>query len=315
MKGKERPPVTLVTGFLGSGKTTLLSQILKENRDTRFGILFNDFGNFAIEGQLLETPRRLVNTESTLRFHCQYVIDGDIDSAFESLLKQDTRIDHILIEDSSFSSSNDVARRQSLVPDTVLCVVDVTSFPDVSDPAVKRHLEQADFVFLSKSDIADKNQFEEVQNRLRQIRPGIPAFEVSSNISWLAVLYSYRIQPAARRTVVSRLQNRLTEINTHPRIEFLEYLSELPLDPDRLGMVFSSLDDNIIRVKGVVYFGDPSARHFKYVVQCVGSQKHLHSIPWSRGERRGTRLVFLGAGFDAKNLWLQLQACQVGVGA
>ena len=50
-------PVTVLTGFLGSGKTTLLNRLLKERPSTRFGLVVNEFGEAALESQLLEVRR------------------------------------------------------------------------------------------------------------------------------------------------------------------------------------------------------------------------------------------------------------------
>ena len=50
----EKTPVTLVTGFLGSGKTTLINYILKEQTDWKICVVENEFGEVAIDGDLVE---------------------------------------------------------------------------------------------------------------------------------------------------------------------------------------------------------------------------------------------------------------------
>ena len=50
----EKTPVTLVTGFLGSGKTTLINYILKEQTDWKICVVENEFGEVAIDGELVE---------------------------------------------------------------------------------------------------------------------------------------------------------------------------------------------------------------------------------------------------------------------
>ena len=49
----EKTPVTLVTGFLGSGKTTLVNYILKEQTSWKICVVENEFGEVAIDGDLV----------------------------------------------------------------------------------------------------------------------------------------------------------------------------------------------------------------------------------------------------------------------
>ena len=44
----------LITGFLGSGKTTLLKKLLNEYKDSKIGVLMNEFGETSIDGQLIK---------------------------------------------------------------------------------------------------------------------------------------------------------------------------------------------------------------------------------------------------------------------
>ena len=50
----DKTPVTLITGFLGSGKTTLINYILKEQTDWKICVVENEFGEVAIDGDLVE---------------------------------------------------------------------------------------------------------------------------------------------------------------------------------------------------------------------------------------------------------------------
>ena len=48
-------PVTIITGFLGAGKTTLLNRILKEEHGQKIAVIENEFGEEAIDSDLLVT--------------------------------------------------------------------------------------------------------------------------------------------------------------------------------------------------------------------------------------------------------------------
>ena len=46
-------PLTVIGGFLGAGKTTLLNNLLAQKTGLRFAVVVNDFGDLAVDGDLL----------------------------------------------------------------------------------------------------------------------------------------------------------------------------------------------------------------------------------------------------------------------
>lgn len=53
LKDSDKTPVTLITGFLGSGKTTLVNYILKEQNTWKICVVENEFGEVAIDNDLV----------------------------------------------------------------------------------------------------------------------------------------------------------------------------------------------------------------------------------------------------------------------
>ena len=47
-------PVTVIGGYLGSGKTTLVNHLLRNANGLRLAILVNEFGELAIDEDLIE---------------------------------------------------------------------------------------------------------------------------------------------------------------------------------------------------------------------------------------------------------------------
>ena len=80
-------PVTVLTGFLGSGKTTLVNRLLKEKPGTRFGLVVNEFGEAALESQLLEIRKQPLFELPSGCLCC--VSDGDLKAALEAVVKKD----------------------------------------------------------------------------------------------------------------------------------------------------------------------------------------------------------------------------------
>merc|ERR1719335_1973314 len=54
IKNDGKLPVTILTGFLGAGKTTLLNYILTAQHGKKYAVIENEFGDVAIDNQLLD---------------------------------------------------------------------------------------------------------------------------------------------------------------------------------------------------------------------------------------------------------------------
>jgi G3E family GTPase len=309
-------PVTVLTGFLGSGKTTLVNRLLKERPATKFGLIVNEFGEAALESQLIEVRKQPLFELPSGCLCC--VSDGDLKAALDAVVKKDLRVGHILVEASGLSSPGPLLG--VLTQDGpyglsgVFCLADATTFlsHERGFSALRLQLSFADAVFLTKTDLVDKKTAEAVRARLADLKPGVKVFDTAGRLPWTALFETGDSEATgAEPASVSEPKRRFFHGGKHHDAEVLEYTTEIPLDPDRLGVVFSHLEAGILRAKGVVCLTDPSALRFKYIVQYTGAQKQLYSRRWAAGEKKATTLLFLGSDFDAVGLKVRLDACQV----
>ncbi len=307
-------PVTVLTGFLGSGKTTLVNRLLKERPGTRFGLIVNEFGEAALESQLLETRRQPLFELPSGCLCC--VSDGDLKAALKSVVKRDAKVQHILVEASGLSSPGPLLGVLTDGGDFVLSgvfgIVDSSSFLEREREfsTVRRQLAFADAVFLTKTDLCDAARLESVKARLGELKPGVRVLDAADRLPWSALFAAESDKPSESGVIQPR--KRFFSGGTLHDAEVLEYESDRPLDPERLRSVFSSLEPGILRAKGVLRVADRSAERYKYIVQYTGAQKQLYSKRWTAQEPRRTSLVFLGTRFDAAALKAQLDACAVG---
>ncbi len=77
-------PVTALTGFLGAGKTTLLSAILKESRFADTAVIVNEFGEIALDHDLIDVADETL-VETTSGCLC-CTVQGDVRRAIDALL-------------------------------------------------------------------------------------------------------------------------------------------------------------------------------------------------------------------------------------
>ena len=307
-------PVTVLTGFLGSGKTTLVNRLLRERPGTKFGLVVNEFGEAALESQLLEIRKHPLFELPSGCLCC--VSDGDLRAALDAMAKKDSKVGHILVEASGLSSPGPLlgvlTQDGPYSLSGVFCLADATSFltHEKEFAALRRQLAFADAVFLTKTDLVNHETSDAVRARLADLKPGVKVFDTSGRLPWTALFETVADPSDAETQSVLEPKKRFFHGGKHHDAEVLEYASSFPLDPDRLGQVFSSLEPGILRAKGVVCLTDPSAARFKYIVQYTGAQKQLYSRPWAAGEKRETNLLFLGSSFDAENLKAMLDDCQ-----
>lgn len=99
--------------------------------------------------------------------------------------------------------------------------------------------------------------------------------------------------------------------HAHESVDTLFYKSSRPLDLDRFGDLLHDMPREVIRAKGFLLFSDRKASKAKYILQMVGPRPVLDAKPWARGESRMSALVFIGRGFDKKDLLEKLKACEV----
>jgi G3E family GTPase len=308
-------PVTVVTGFLGSGKTTLVNRLLKEKPSTKFGLVVNEFGEAALESQLLETRREPLFELPSGCLCC--VSDGDLKAALKAVVQKDAKIGHILVEASGLSSPGPMlgvlTQDGPYSLNGVFCVADATTFlaREKEFPALRRQLAFADAVFLTKTDLADPTVTAAVRARLTELKPGIKILDAAGKLPWSALFETAGAPDHVEKTS-DEPRRRFFQGGRHHDAEVLEYVSQFRLNAERLGEVFSSLEPGILRAKGVVFTDDTSSDRYKYVIQYTGSQKQLYSRRWTPGEPHQTSLVFLGSEFDSQGLKVRLDSCQVG---
>lgn len=115
-------PVTILTGFLGAGKTTLLNHLLYEQRDRKIAVIENEFGEVALDGDLLAKDSKVSAAEQVvvLGNGCMCCsVRGDILGAFDAVLsriKEGHHLDSVLIETTGMADPLPIVRTITQTP-------------------------------------------------------------------------------------------------------------------------------------------------------------------------------------------------------
>lgn len=179
MDNQNKIPVTVITGFLGAGKTTFINQILKNNPETKFALIENEFGDVAIDSQLIK------GVEASQMFELKdgcicCTISNEFELALAELAEIFPDVDHLLIETTGIADPGPVIRpffadenlKKRYHFNGTVCLADAKYFHRY--PAKKIAIKQlavADVVIITKAEDFSQQQKEQFQLEVKQFNP------------------------------------------------------------------------------------------------------------------------------------------------
>lgn len=154
-------PVTLISGYLGAGKTTVLNHILADQHGRRICVLVNDFGEIALDADLIDN--RSGDTVALSNGCMCCTVGNDFYRAIDRILRMSPRPEHLVIETSGVADPFTVGQIALAEPEMdlhgVVVVVDAVNFETAMADAyladtLRNQLATAGLVLITKSDIA-----------------------------------------------------------------------------------------------------------------------------------------------------------------
>ena len=324
-----RVPCTIITGFLGSGKTTLLRNALENMPEKRLAVIVNEFGDIGIDGELLKNCGNENCPENNIielanGCICCTVAD-DFIPALDNLLKQEPKIEHILIETSGLALPKPLVQafqwpsiRSKVTVDAVIAVVDGDALAhgrvahdhdaldaqrqqdmtlDHDDPIEEVFEDQiacADLVIVSKADLLDEDMRQHVAEDLSHM--------LSSSVKTV-FSHNGKIHPSVflglSMAVEDDIDNRHSHHDheeEHDHDDFESFHIDLSAITDvarLIDRVKTITEDNkVLRIKGFI---DVKDKPMRLQIQTVGPRiNHYYDRPWTASEERASRLVVIG---------------------
>ena len=344
----DRPPVSIITGFLGSGKTTLLNRLLREPGMARAVVIINEFGEIGLDHLLVETPSE--NTVLLANGCLCCTIRGDLVETLAGLLARRgtgdiPAFDRVLVETTgladpvpilrTLASDEIVAPRLRL--GAVITVVDGVNGCNQLEtcPESVKQAAIADCLLVSKTDLAGKDEIDRLRQHLSRVNPGAQVHDaVRGEIEPMLLFGATLDDPAAQQEQVERwlnepayakaerpaLNGRRARKSSHTdRISAFAVRREEAVTAAGLAAWLNLLaalkGANLLRVKGLVNVeGRPVAVH---AVQSV-IHEPVELASWPSADR-GSRIVFITCDMarpelEATLLALDLDARRDGEG-
>lgn len=327
----ERPPVSIITGYLGSGKTTLLNRLLRDPGMARAAVVINEFGAVALDHLLVATPNE--NTVLLANGCLCCTIRGDLVSTLADLLAKrgaggTPAFDRVLVETTGLADPVPVLRTLAsektiaprLRPGAVITMVDgVNGEAQLDDcPESVKQAAVADCLVISKSDIAVPAALSRLRTRLTRINPGAQLLDAVRGAVAPGLLFGTAlVDPSAEREQVERWLNEDAYAKAEPAygagrhgdgIHAFAVRHEEPVTGAGLAawlnLMAALKGANLLRVKGIINVeGSP------VVVDVVQSVIHepLTLESWPSADR-GTRIVFITRDMERAEIEATLPA-------
>ncbi len=325
----QKIPLIILTGFLGSGKTTLLNNLLKTPQLADSAVLVNEFGAIALDHHLIEAVPESTVVLGNGCICC--AMRGELSGALRTLFwqRQDKKIPNfkrVIIETTGLADpapilyellNHPTILQHYIVAGVITCVDGVFGAKQLEQqPESLKQAVVADQLLITKTDLANAEQFTALTEQLRALNPIATIHPIANgNVDpeiFLKVMTHHSPDESAeaprwqkpdtyrpiqidpdlpmhlRRPTVSNS-------NQHERIHSFCLTFEQPLP--RLGlltalqMLASMHGEHILRLKGIVHFDDDDKPHVIH-----GIQHMLFPIEtlqrWPQG-LSGTQLVFI----------------------
>ena len=342
-------PATILTGFLGSGKTTLLKRVLTEAHGQKIAVIENEFGEENIDNDILvsDTQEQIMqlsngcvcctireDLRATLSLLAERRRKGELD--FERVVIETTGLADPGPVAQTFFMDDEVA--ESYLLDSVLTLVDAKHAEEQLDTRQEARMQVgfADRIFLTKTDLVDAAAVDALTHRLRHMNPRAPIEKVHFGEVPLSQVFDLKgfnlnatleidpefltVQGHDHHHGHEGHDHGPGEACDHPHhhahdddVKSFAFKSERAFNPtkleDFLGAIVQVYGPKMLRYKGVLFMkGSDKKVIFQGVHQMMGSDL---GPKWAPGEKKSSKLVFIGIDLPREILLQGLEGCLV----
>jgi G3E family GTPase len=313
-------PVTVLTGYLGAGKTTLLNRILSEQHGKKYAVIVNEFGELGVDNDLVVNADEEVFEMNNGCICC--TVRGDLIRIIEGLMKRKDKFDGILVETTgladpgpvaqTFFTDEDVKARTRL--DAIVTVIDAKHFFGQLEQGseAEQQVAFADVILLNKTDLVSADELAKVEDRIRGINRYARIFHTqNSQIALDAILDKGAFDLGRILEFEPDFLHSGHDHHHEDEVRSLSITADRPVDPDRfqkwMGALLQIKGGDIFRSKGILAIDGAPRR---YVYQGVHMMMDSDwGTPWKDGEKRSSKLVFIGRNLDGDNLQRGFDDC------
>ena len=329
-------PATILTGFLGSGKSTLLRRVLIEAHGRKIAVIENEFGEENIDSEIIVSGGDEQIIQLSNGCLCCGIRD-DLRATLADLAERrhagEIAFDQVIIETTGLADPGPVAQTFFLDPeisaryrpDAILTLVDAKHAMHQLDSRgeARRQVGFADRLFISKADLVDAAELATLRDRLRRINIraaqsivafGDVALDEVFDVRGFNLSPELELEPAL--SCAPGDDDDHAACGHHHRheddVSSFVFRSDRPFHGVRFGQFMNAIVKShgqaLLRYKGVLHM----AGHDRKVIFQGVHQLMSHDAggAWE-GDRRESRLVFIGLDLPSALMTRSLQQCLV----
>jgi len=308
-------PATILTGFLGAGKTTLLNRILTERHGEKIAVIENEFGEAGIDNEILVQDKDEQIVEMNNGCIC-CTVRGDLVKILADLAdkkkKGTLKFDRVIIETTGMAAPGPVAQtffmdeaiHDQYLLDAVITVVDAKhGDQQLNDNSEARaQVGFADRILLSKTELVAEEETKKLMSRLRSMNPRASFKRVHFGETDLKEILDIR---GFNLNSILDIEPDFLEEDHHTHsddVQSFVFHSERALDMEKieafLSLLIQTYGADMLRYKGVLNIeGQAQRMIFQGVHMLMGGSA---GKPWGPGEKRESKMVFIGRNLPKK---------------
>ena len=264
-------PVTIVSGYLGAGKTTLVNNALRKANGLKLAILVNEFGNLAIDEDLIIAQDDNMISLAGGCICCSY--GNDMLLSLKELAALDSKPDHIILEASGVAIPSAIESSISLIPEcfteSIVSIIDCEQIQDqlndkyISDTVLSQ-IESADLILANKADlIKNYSSFHDWRENHDVLSKAIM---VSHSEIDLDIFLGITRQDLTSRTSARKIEEGHTN-----KFWSKVFVPRISVDPIKFSNALTQKNLFLVRAKGHVLGPDDKI----YEVQSVGHRSYV----------------------------------------
>lgn len=298
----------VIAGFLGSGKTSFLQNFIEyETQANRFvGIIQNEIGKVGLDAKLLDYNYSMVEIDEGC-VCCS--LAGQLRAGVLSLLQKSTP-DIILLETTGvanpFNLLSELDELKDIIEfESIITVVDakncIQHFREYK--IFKDQIRAADTILLNKIDLVTEEELEEVENLLKRHNKCAHILRtVNCEINPTLVSNYAKLISSSSALIASEFTEESTIFRTHKMDNLSSIKKELPytLNRDVFIKHLKSIDNDIVRIKGVVQFTDSDKQ---FLIQFVNKTFEISQLDTQLS--RENFLIYIGKDMHTKNIVIE----------
>ena len=306
--------VILISGFLGAGKTTLLNHLLRSLPDKKKIVIENEFGDTAIDGQLISKQYNELYELTEGCICCS--IGSELENVLSEIIIKKLEVDYLFIETTGIADPGNVGAifmqaevQEYFTLNTCICVVDAETVEDRLGEAdeVRRQITFATDIVINKTGNVREEYAQKLQSILAGINPFAKIYTTEDGAIHDPALLREKIfdlpkslsSPAAEKA-----ENGHHHHHVHNDITAITYQTSFEFEKKELMHYLTVLlalhQHQIYRIKGFVRFaGDTEPR----ILQSAGKYLSLSSVDADFDMAgKESKLVFIGKNIEQASI-------------